>query len=92
MHSTNETTGRPWNLGRFIGPKLPFKPKHNWAIRTRLQHEGRTRDLALFNTTTTDASRNAPTASPCDTLKPQVLGASFESPGPARQARRSRRA
>lgn len=50
MHSTNETTRRPWNLGRLIGPKPPFKPKHIWAIRTRLQHEGRIRDLALFNT------------------------------------------
>ncbi|KQT12606.1 integrase [Methylobacterium sp. Leaf399] len=50
MASTNDTTRRPWNLGRLIGPKPPFKPKHIWAIRTRLQHEGRTRDLALFNT------------------------------------------
>jgi integrase len=50
MHSTNETIRRPRNLGRLIGPKPPFKPKHIWAIRTRLQHEGRTRDLALFNT------------------------------------------
>ena len=50
MPSTSNTTLRPWNLGRVIGPKPPFKPKHIWAIRTRLQHEGRTRDLALFNT------------------------------------------
>jgi integrase len=50
MPTTNETTRRPWNLGRLIGPNPPFKPKHIWAIRTRLQHEGRTRDLALFNT------------------------------------------
>ncbi len=50
MPTTNETTRRPWNLGRLIGPKPPFKPKHIWAIRTRLQHEGRTRDLALFST------------------------------------------
>jgi len=50
MNSTNETTRRPWNLGRLIGPKPPFKPKHIWAIRTCLQHESRTRDLALFNT------------------------------------------
>ena len=50
MPSTNDTTRRPWNLGRLVGPKPPFKPKHIWAIRTRLQHEGRTRDLALFNT------------------------------------------
>lgn len=38
-----------WNLGRIIGPKPPLKPKHIWALRTRLQHEGRTRDLAMFN-------------------------------------------
>ena len=50
MPSTNETTRQPWNLGRLIGPKPPFKPKHIWAIRTRLQHEGRIRDLALINT------------------------------------------
>ena len=50
MPSTSNTTRRPWNLGRLIGLKPPFKPKHIWAIRTRLQHEGRTRDLALFNT------------------------------------------
>jgi integrase len=39
----------PWNHARMIGPKQPLKPKHIWAIRTRLQHEGRTRDLAMFN-------------------------------------------
>src|SRR5437764_1276551 len=39
----------PWNHARRIGPKPPLKPKHIWAIRTRLQHEGRTRDLAMFN-------------------------------------------
>lgn len=50
MPSNSHTTRQPWNIGRFIGPKPPFKPKHIWAIRTRLQHEGRTRDLALFNT------------------------------------------
>ena len=50
MPSNSDTTRQPWNIGRFIGPKPPFKPKHIWAIRTRLQHEGRTRDLALFNT------------------------------------------
>jgi integrase len=39
----------PWNKGRIIGPKPPLKPRHVWAIRTRLQLAGRTRDLALFN-------------------------------------------
>ena len=38
-----------WNFGRIIGPKPPLKPRHIWAIRTRLQHDGRVRDLAMFN-------------------------------------------
>lgn len=50
MPTNIQTTRQPWNLGRLIGPKPPLKPKHIWAIRTRLQHEGRIRDLALFNT------------------------------------------
>src|ERR1700688_4683346 len=39
----------PWNKGKLIGPKPPLRPKHVWSIRTRLQVEGRTRDLAMFN-------------------------------------------
>lgn len=39
----------PWNRGRIVGPKPPLKPKHIWALRTRLQLANRTRDLALFN-------------------------------------------
>src|SRR4051812_20962610 len=40
---------RPWNKGKLIGPKPPLRPKHVWSIRTRLQVEGRPRDLAMFN-------------------------------------------
>ena len=39
----------PWNKGKLIGPKPPLRPKHVWAIRTKLQLEKRIRDLALFN-------------------------------------------
>jgi hypothetical protein len=39
----------PWNRGKLIGAKPPLRPKHVWAIRTRLMVEGRTRDLAMFN-------------------------------------------
>ena len=42
-------TKTPWNKGRLIGQKRPLKPKEVWAIRVRLQLEGRKRDLALFN-------------------------------------------
>ena len=40
---------RPWNSGRIIGPKPPFKPKHVWAIRQQLKSAKRVRDLALFD-------------------------------------------
>ena len=39
----------PWNKGKLIGQKPPLRPKHVWSIRTRLQMERRTRDLAMFN-------------------------------------------
>jgi hypothetical protein len=39
----------PCNKGKLIGQQPPLRPKHVWSIRTRLQMEGRTRDLAMFN-------------------------------------------
>src|SRR5262245_61073384 len=39
----------PWNKGKTVGAKPPLRPKHVWSIRTKLQVEGRARDLALFN-------------------------------------------
>ena len=42
-------TGPPWNKGKLIGAKPPLRPKHVWSIRTKLQVEGRLRDLAMFN-------------------------------------------
>ena len=39
----------PWNKGKLTGAKPPLRPKHVWSIRTELQIEGRTRDLAMFN-------------------------------------------
>lgn len=38
-----------WNTGRLLGQKRPLRPKDVWAIRIRLQLEGRKRDLAMFN-------------------------------------------
>jgi integrase len=48
-HVSNLSKRTPWNKGKLIGPKPPLRPKHVWSIRTRLQVEGRTRDLAMFN-------------------------------------------
>lgn len=47
--NTQEIHRRPWNKGKFTGAKPPLQSRHVWAIRTRLQLSGRTRDLALFN-------------------------------------------
>src|SRR5947208_12202530 len=38
-----------WNKGKLTGAKPPLRPKHVWSIRSKLQLEGRTRDLAMFN-------------------------------------------
>jgi hypothetical protein len=45
----NTTHREPWNKGKIVGQKAPFKVKNIWALRARLQIEGRVRDLALFN-------------------------------------------
>ena len=39
----------PWNKGKIVGQKAPFKVKDIWALRVRLQMQGRVRELALFN-------------------------------------------
>lgn len=50
MNTTQPPEARnPWNKGKLIGQKAALKPKDIWSIRTRLQLEHRTRELALFN-------------------------------------------
>ena len=51
MESTeSKSTARPpWNKGKIVGQKVPFKLKEIWAIRVRLQLASRRRELALFN-------------------------------------------
>jgi integrase len=50
MGTTGIATHRePWNKGKIVGQKAPFKPKDIWALRVRLQMESRVRELALFN-------------------------------------------
>lgn len=39
----------PWNKDRIIGRKRPLQISHIWGIRIRLELEGITHDLALFN-------------------------------------------
>lgn len=45
----NTTHHELWNKGKIVGQKAPFKVHDIWALRVRLQMEGRVRDLALFN-------------------------------------------
>jgi integrase len=47
--STEVPSRKPWNKGKLIGAKPPLRPKHVWAIRSKLQAERKTRDLAMFN-------------------------------------------
>ena len=45
----NAVHREPWNKGKIVGQKAPFKLKDIWALRVRLQMENRLRELALFN-------------------------------------------
>jgi len=47
--TTHLVDREPWNKGKIVGQKAPFKPKDIWALRVRLQMENRVRELALFN-------------------------------------------
>src|SRR3954452_18998102 len=47
--AANATHREPWNKSKIVGQKAPFKLKDIWALRVRLQMEGRVRELALFN-------------------------------------------
>ncbi len=49
IEKSSQPSFQPWNKGKLIGQKPPLQPKHVWAIRTKLQLDGKTRDLALFN-------------------------------------------
>ena len=49
QHQVNAPQRVPWNKGKLTGAKPPLRPKHVWSIRTKLQIEGRARDLAMFN-------------------------------------------
>jgi hypothetical protein len=45
----NAIHSEPWNKGKIVGQKAPFKLRDIWALRVRLQMESRVRELALFN-------------------------------------------
>ena len=47
--TSSQSRPEPWNKGKLVGQKAPFKLKEIWAIRVRLQLEHRTRELALFD-------------------------------------------
>lgn len=47
--ATSSVHREPWNKGKIVGQKAPFKLKDIWALRVRLQMQGRVRELALIN-------------------------------------------
>jgi integrase len=50
--NANQPSGHgrtPWNKGKLVGAKAPFKPKDIWTMRLQLQQHHRTRELALLN-------------------------------------------
>ena len=49
MESTQVRHHSARNKGKLVGQKAPFKLKEIWAIRVRLEMQGRLRKLALFD-------------------------------------------
>jgi integrase len=47
--NTNAVHREPWNKGKIVSQKAPFKLKDIWALRVRLQMHSRVRELGLFN-------------------------------------------
>jgi hypothetical protein len=47
--NVNAVHREPWNKGKIVGQKAPFKVKDISALRVRLHMESRVRELALFN-------------------------------------------
>jgi integrase len=45
----NTAHREPWNKGKIVEQKAPFKLKDIWALRVRLQMQDRVRELALFD-------------------------------------------
>jgi len=63
----------PWNKDRIIGQKRPLQISHVWGIRIRLELEGKTRDLALFNMALDSKLRG------CDLVKLKVSDVAYGS-------------
>lgn len=57
----------PRNKDRIIGPKRPLHISHIWGILIRLELEGKTRDLSLFNMALDSKLRS------CDLVKHQNI-------------------
>lgn len=49
IHSPSTSAPIPWNKGRLVGQKPPFKLKEIWAIRYHLEQRDKYQHLALFN-------------------------------------------
>ncbi len=61
----------PWNKNRIIGQKKPLQISQIWGIRIRLELEGKTRDLALFNMALDSKLRG------CDLVKLKVSDVAY---------------
>lgn len=69
----------PWKKYRIIGQKRTLQISHIWRIRIRLELEGKTRDLVLFNMALDSKLRG------CDLVKLKVSDVSCGNSVSSRQ-------
>ncbi len=72
IHANLHRPRIPWNKGKLVGQKSPFKLKDIWAIRVRLQLAHRTWELALLNLALDSKLRG------CDLVRLRVLDVCHE--------------
>ncbi|CAM3867661.1 Integrase [Klebsiella variicola] len=63
----------PWNKDLTLGQKRLLQISHIWGIRIRLELEGKTRDLTLFNMVLDSKLRG------CDLVKLKVSDVAYSS-------------
>src|SRR6516162_5458139 len=80
LQKPEDSRQTPWNKGKLIGSKPPLRTKDVWSIRTKLQVEKRTRDMAMFNLAIDSKLRGCDVVSLKSKMWPRMASLSIAPP------------